>query len=158
MRWRELKTPVEPRSAGESEDAFQERAEREWLRKIDLAFDHFGISRDDPEAHAKLLCEILPRAFSGFRVRRQSGKKARRERTADDLILAYGVSKAKAGSQNVSSTIRALKRHNRWAESVSTLRRRYYELERPNSKERRRMAEMAAWFLPQLLNQKKGAR
>ena len=139
-----LKTPIVPREPHETEQEFLTRHEQEYFQTMALLFEKFG---KKPDASKDLLLALIEKHYSGFRVR-QSGVKALPAQSVKDLILAFGV--WKAGANNITKTIEALKKHNGWNESVETLRRRYYLLQKPSSPERKRMIEMAAAFLPRI--------
>jgi len=142
-----LKTPIVPREPHETEQEFQSRVTEEFLANLVLLFDLFGISPNEPDASTKMVLALAQKHYSGFRVR-SSGNKAVPQQTADDLILACGVELR--GTESILQAIAGLKKHNGWTQSVETLRRRYYLLQRTKSREHRRMAEMAAAFLPRI--------
>jgi hypothetical protein len=146
MNWKhkELHTSLDPRRDDESQEEFVARVERESLAKLWLLFEEFGVPPSDPK---QLVWALAHKHYSGFRLRR-SGVKAQQRKLANDLILMAGVY-LRNSTMNVSQAIRGLKKHNGWRESVSTLRRRYYDLQK--GRPRRRIGEAAAALLPDVI-------
>ena len=152
-----LRDPLEPRQPHETDEEFERRIDETLTQKIDLLFDHYQIDRSDPRASWHLACSLASELYSGFRFRQPPGKKVERSKTVDDLILGYGVDQAKKNDPSVSvkTIIRDLAEQNGWPtsiEHIDTLHRRYYNLKRKRTPERRRAAEMVAAVFPRLLD------
>lgn len=156
----ELKEPIIPRQRGESKEAFERRRNEECWHKIDLLLDYYKVPRDDPDAGWKLAFMLAADKFTGFRMKKPTGKTRDPKITVRDIILLAGVemAKQKDPSATVRPIIRALAKHNDWPTNeahLETLRVRYHSIkkgieEHGNGRNFRYVAEMLVQMRPRL--------
>lgn len=152
-RWKSnwvLSEPLKPFQGDCSRETWQQVIQEERQAKALEFFETYDLSPDDPDVFRKAFEALALEHVTGFQIEDQPGVKADPLDTVQDLILLAGVecAKQKEGFKNVTATIRALKQHNGWKESDSTLRRRYYYLIKDGTPERKRAIGLARGLLP----------
>jgi len=154
-RWKSnwvLSEPLKPFQGDCSRETWQQVIQKERQAKALEFFETYDLSPDDPDVFRKAFEALALEHVTGFQIEDKSGVKAHPLDTVQDLILLAGVERAKQkeGFKNVTATIRALKEQNGWKESVETLRRRYYDLIKDGTPERKRAIGLLRGLLPQL--------
>ena len=150
---RALEEPLVLQHKDESEESFERRIAEDLDRKIKLLLDCYNVPRDDPNAELSLVLALAGILHQGFRPKKPPEGTHDPYDTVDNMILMYGIEKAlqEDPSATMRPIIRALAEQNDWDTDkahLETLRRRYFYLKKNDSRERRRMAEMAIRLLP----------
>lgn len=145
----DLLTPIEPRRTGETDAEAEMRVRSERERKLGLLANNFGIADDDPMAINRFVLALVIKHYPGFRVEKP-GRKRDPKKSVDDLILLYGVDKARENGETIDAAIQSLIEKNGWDDGLSTLRRRYFALKKTGP-ERQAAAEMAETLLPDII-------
>ena len=163
-RYWTLDIPIEPKGAEETEGEFNERLEKELRKRFSLLFEYYGFDEGQPDRQAeaalmlplptlKLLIELARQKHRGFRTSesdRPAGRKRDPSKTVDDLILMMGVAEARGRGVKIKDAISGLIEANGWNDSVSTLKRRYHQLQKRDTRERKAADEMVERLRPQI--------
>lgn len=126
------------------------------LRRFQRLVEHYGLSFDNPNDGWKLAVMLAEEHVRGLQVKRPTGVQANNKSIANDVTLLFGVEtvKAKTPREPILKIVKALAKHNGWPAddaSLRTLRRRYFELKKPTSPERKRAVAAVREILPDLL-------
>lgn len=117
--------PPPPAPSVEEDDL---RVAVELLRRVDLLFQHYGISRSDERSWSRLALRLAFTFFDGFRIVDPPRQRGRRPqwKVLGPMLVTDVIKQTADGKQGVRDALRALVRRKAWkAWSWRTLEARY---------------------------------